>query len=107
MPLLLQQIQTDRMPSQQETEADSGAQGALQTQGRQSQKQPHAPNSPSEYYPRKDLLFFQLPLASSLWAPTLRPATCLQGVKGKKITDFSSQFSGTTRTPVPQCNIPQ
>lgn len=43
----------------------------------------------------KDLLFFQLPLASSFWAPTLRPATCLQCVRGgKTITDFNSQFVG-------------
>jgi hypothetical protein len=43
--------------------------------------------------PMRDLLFFQLPLASSFWASTLRPATCLQCMRGTGL-DFNLHSLG-------------
>lgn len=71
-------------PKTAREEADSGTRD----------RRPHREGSPREAdmfktpggsnCPMKDLLFLQLPLASSFWAPTLRPATCLQCVRGEK-----------------------
>ena len=83
MPLLLQQTQTDRKPRQQRQKQALGPRAHCRHKaGRPGDSR--TLQLPRQDHPRGDLLFFQLPLASSLWAPTLRPATCLQGVRGEK-----------------------
>lgn len=70
-----------------------GTWGRLETQRRQApaRTRHHQPREGSA--PEKDLLFFQLPLASSFWAPTLRPATGLQ-CGGERAQTLMHSFQG-------------
>lgn len=70
------------------------AQGALQTQGRQANRQPHAPMPQARTTPGETYCFF-----SCLWPllfglPLSDPLLAFRVWGGKKIRDFSSQFSG-------------